>query len=300
MNTVSALRRFLAILGAMTGLLQAVCGAGDPPRLAVLGFAGSSRNQKVVANAFAEITSGKLTQSGKFEVVKPELTAETMEAGGGLQTLQKAASAADFGKALGCQYVVYGNVLDADVSTSRFSGYGVTTFKTTFGLRVDLKVLNVFNSKIVFSRLLQESEVKVNLNNPDGFSAALFSELSKRAVSGLEKPMLQALEADIRAGADALEKFLVSSPRDPSPSAALEGSPSKAAFRLRFDCAVPTASVEIDGIIEGTCSDSISVFAGLHELTVSARNYQPYKTRIRVTRDMVISVELAPQVTGKK
>lgn len=275
-------------------------GWADRPRVVVLGFGGDSRNQQIVGGAFTSITSGRLVNSGKFEVVKSEAVGETIAAKGGVKVLGSAHAVSDVGKALGCQYVVYGSVLDADVATSRFSGYGVTTFKTTFGLRVDLKILNVFDGKVVFSKLLEESEVKVNLNNPDGFSGPLFAELSKRAIGGLEYPMLQALDKDIRDSAPALEKFLEETPPASAQMGRQPPSGRVSTVKLSFDCTVPGASVEIDGIVEGVCSDSILVQTGLHEVIVTARNYQPYKTKIRLTKDTVVSVELVAVKSVKK
>lgn len=272
----------------------------ERPRLVVLGFGGDSRNQQIVGGAFTSITSGRLVNSGKFEVVKAEAAGETIAAKGGVKMLGSANAVAEVGKALGCQYVIYGSVLDADVATSRFSGYGVTTFKTTFGLRVDLKILNVFDGKVVFSKLLEASEAKVNLNNPDGFSGPIFAELSKRAVVGLEHPMLQALDKDIRESAPALEKFLEDTPAASSQLGRQPASGRESIVKLSFDCTVPSASVEIDGIVEGVCSDSIPVQAGLHDVTVTARNYQPYKTKIRLTKDTVVSVELVAVKSVKK
>jgi hypothetical protein len=275
----------------------------ESPRIAILGFSGDSRNQSIVAGAFTSVTSSRLVNSGKFEVVKPELTERAVAAGGGVGALASASAVSEFGKSLGCQYVVYGSVLNADVATNRFSGYGVTTFKTVFGLRVDFKILNVFDGRVVFSRILEDSETKVNLDNPDGFSAALFTEMSKRAVNGLESTMLVSLERNIREGALALEKFLGDGPgkaQTGSASAAVKHVSGERTAVLKFDCSVPSASVEVDGVIEGVCSDSISVSLGLHEISITARNYEAFKTKVRITKDTVIPVELKQNRVSKK
>lgn len=285
---------FLLLSGVAYALSEA-------PKIAVLGFSGDSRNQAIVAGAFTSLTSAKLVNSRKFEVVKPEVTERAVASSGGVGTLGNSTAVSEFGKALGCQYVVYGNVLGADVSTSRFSGYGVTSFKTNFGLRVDFKILNVFDGKVVFSKILEESEMKVNLNNPEGFSSALFSELSKRAILGLESPMLDSLERNIRESAPALQRFLEDGPSGGSSRSAVDKSfKQEQKVTLKFDCSVPSASVEIDGVIEGVCSDSISVSVGLHEISVKARNYEAFKTKVRLTKDTVIPVDLVALRSSKK
>ena len=277
----------------------------ETPRIAILGFSGDSRNQSIVAGAFTSVTSSRLVNSGKFEVVKPEVTERALAAGGGVGALASNSAVLEFGKSLGCQYVVYGSVLNADVATNRFSGYGVTTFKTNFGLRVDFKVLNVFDGRVVFSRIFEESETKVNLNNPDGFSASLFAEMSKRAMHGLESLMLVSLDRNIREGALALEKFLGDGPAKPPTAlnpatAGVKAAGGERTVTLKVDCSVPSASVEVDGVIEGVCSDPISVSLGLHEINITARHYEAFKTKVRITKDTVIPVELKQNRVSKK
>ena len=273
----------------------------EAPRVAVLGFSGDSRNQVIVAGAFTSLAAARLVNSRKFEVMKPEVTERTVASGGGVGALGSTAAVSEFGKALGCQYVVYGSVLGADVSTSRFSGYGVTSFKTNFGLRVDFKILNVFDGKVVFSRILEESEVKVNLNNPEGFSAPLFAELSKRAITGLEAPMLNSLERNIQDSAPALKRFLEDAPgATPGSFTAQPTAKEAQKVTLRFDCSVPNASVEIDGIIEGVCSEAFPVSVGLHEISIKARNYETFKTKVRLTKDTIVPVDLIGWRPSKK
>ena len=275
----------------------------ESPKIAILGFTGDSRNQSIVAGAFTSVTSSRLVNSGKFEVVKPEITERAVAAGGGVGALASNSAVSEFGKSLGCQYVVYGSVLNADVATNRFSGYGVTTFKTNFGLRVDFKVLNVFDGRVVFSKILEESETKVNLDNPDGFSSSLFAEMSKRAINGLESLMLVSLDRNIREGALALEKFLGNGPGKPPSApttAAVKTAGGERTAMLKVDCSVPSASVEVDGVIEGVCSDAISVSLGLHEISIKARNYEAFRTKVRITKDTVIPVELKQNRVSKK
>jgi hypothetical protein len=288
------MRRFLALLGLFAQTLFGVSAA--VPKIAILGFSGESRNQTIVAGAFTSVTSARLVNSGKFEVVKPEVTEKAVVAGGG-GALGSASAVAELGKSMGCQYVVYGSVMGADVSTSRFSGYGVTTFKTTFRLRVDYKVMNVFDGRVVFSKILEESETKVNLDNPDGFSSALFTEMSKRSIHGLESPMLTALDRNVRESAPALEKFLEDAPGKMALGSGGGGGGKMAT--LTFDCSVAGATVEVDGVIEGVCSDAISVTIGLHEISIAARNHEPFKTKVRVTKNTTIPVELKPIRSGK-
>jgi len=279
----------LACLACLLWLGETV-GFCEAPRLAVLVFSGEGRSQ-AVAQDFTSLTAARLVNSRKFEVVKPEAAERAAASMGGMSAMQSPVAIGDLGKALGCQYVVYGTVLGADVFTTQFSGYGVTSFKTQCGLRVDFKVLNAYDHRIVFSRTLEVSdEPTVQLNRPPGFNAPRFASLSKKALTDLESPMLASLDKDIRESAKALQQFLA----DKEPSAGAQK------VTLRFESNVPSASVEVDGVIEGTCADPISVALGLHEVSIRARSYEPFSKKIRMTKDTVIPVELVRVKTSKK
>jgi len=264
----------------------------DSPVVAVFGFCGTTRNQTVVANAFTSVLTQALAVSDKFEVMKAGAVVKAIDERGGISALADEKVVEVLAHEMACQYVVFGDVLNADVDSVRFSGYGVTSFKTTFNLRVSLKVLNVYSKAIVFAKILETSSApQVNIDTSPGFSAGVFTNLSKDVSKSVSAPMLTALLKDIRRDQLAQQKEFQTQESFPTPSSRMNGA-GLDQFIIRFDCNVPDASVEIDGVLEGTCSDKILVPAGVHEIVISARNYVSSRVKIRVSKETLVPVDL--------
>jgi hypothetical protein len=262
----------------------------DSPVVAVFGFCGTTRNQTVVANAFTSVLTQSLAVSDKFEVMKAGAVVKAIDERGGISALADEKVVEVLAHEMACQYVVFGDVLNADVDSVKFSGYGVTSFKTTFNLRVSLKVLNVYNKAIVFAKILETSSApQVNIDTSPGFSAGVFTNLSKDVSKSVSAPMLTALLKDIRKDQLAQQRELQA---QEVPSRSRMNGVGIDQFIIGFDCNVTDASVEIDGVLEGTCSDKIPVPAGVHEIVISARNYVSSRIKIRVNRDTVVPVDL--------
>jgi len=273
--------------------LSVASARAESPVVAVFGFCGNTRNQTVVASAFTSVLTQALANSGKFEVMKAGAVVKAIDEKGGISALADEKVVEALAHEMACQYVVFGDVMNADVNSSKFSGYGVTSFKTTFNLRVSLKVLNVYNKTIVFAQMLETaSPPQVNMDTSPGFSSGVFTNLSKDASRSVAAPMLAALVKDIRNDQLAQQKELQAqeNPQRPGTKGAVFDQ-----FTVEFTCNAPAATVEIDGVIEGNCSEKISVSAGVHEITISARKYAPLKIKLRVGKDIVMPVELVPQ-----
>jgi len=274
-------------------LLSAASSVGaDSPVVAVFGFCGTTRNQTVVANAFTSVLTQSLANSDKFEVMKAGAVVKAIDEKGGISALADEKVVETLAHEMACQYVVFGDVLNADVDSVKFSGYGVTSFKTTFNLRVSLKVLNVYNKAIVFAKMLETSSApQVNIDTSPGFSAGIFTTLSRDASKTVSAPMLAALLKDIRKDQLAQQKELQA--QETTPGSRVSAVVDQ--FIMGFDCNVPDASVEIDGVLEGNCSDKIPISSGVHEIVISARNYVPSKIKIRVSKDILLPVDLVRQ-----
>ncbi len=264
--------------------------SAEAPVVAVFGFCGSTKNQEIVANAFTSVVTQALSNSGKFELMKASAVVRAVDEKGGISALADEKVVEALAHEMACQYVVFGEVLNAEADSVKFSGYGVTSFKTTFNLKVSLKVLNVYNKTIVFAKMLENaSPPQVNINTSPGFSAGIFINLSKEASKSVSSPMLAALLKDIRNDQLSQQNELQSQ-NALQPSAATKAVPDE--FTIKLNCNVPDAYVEIDGVIEGQCSDQFSVSSGLHEIVVTARNFMPSKIKIRVTKNTVLPVSL--------
>jgi len=281
-----ALFCFLSLVILLTG--GTAWARADRPVVAVLGFAGATRNQDLVASACTSIITNALVNSDKFELIKAEAALSALDAGGGVGVLADEAAVTRLGSELGCQYVIFGEVTKADVNSQRFSGYGVTSYKTSYHLAVSLKAMDIYHKRIVFSRMLENSSSpNVSMDTSPGFVTSAFTELSKSPVVKVIPPLESALLKDIQADAsENLSQFNDSTPNAP-------GAASAGGYSLCFNCNVPAAMVEIDGVVEGTCADKISVAEGVHEVSISSSGYTPTKLKIRVSKDMTLPVELA-------
>ena len=266
----------------------------DRPIVAVLGFEGATRHQALVASASTSIITNALVNSDKFELIKAEAAVSALDAGGGVKVLANEAAVNRLGNELGCQYVIFGEVSNAEVNSQQFSGYGVTSYKTSYHLSVCIKVMDIYHKRIVFTRILENSSTPgVSLDSSPGFVTSAFTALAKKPVEKIILPLEAALLKDIKADANEnLSQF-----SDDTQNAT--NAPAQAGYSLRFTSNVPAAMVEIDGVVEGTCADKISVAEGVHEVSITSGGYAPVKLKIRISKDLSLPVELVSSKNRK-
>ena len=271
----------LLLIGLVTG---GTIVFAERPVVAVLGFTGATNQQAIVAATCTSILTDALVKSDNFELIKAEAVVSALDSGGGVAVFEDQSVVNRLGTELGCQYVVYGEVTNTEVDNHRFSGYGVTTYKTAYHLSVNLKVMDIYRKRIVFTRSLENSSVStVNVDRSPGFVAREFTKMVKAPFQKVISPLEKALLKDIEADAEGLTRF--------------SGNPGQNStfpknHVIQFKCNVPTALVEVDGVVEGTCEQKITLTVGVHEVSIAAVGYIPSKFKIRVSKEMTFSVEL--------
>lgn len=186
-------------------------------------------------------------------------------------------SSKQIGQMTGATHQVYGTVEDFRMEERKFSGYGVRSNNIVYGLDLIIKVVEVGSSKVVFSdRVSHEfSEIK--------------TQMSKASDTGMEKKLLQGA---IKKASDSIYKQF----KGPAVTQAAVSIPKVLVAPRGADGKEVAADVEIDGEWSGNTPAEIEVRSGKHQVTLSAKGYEPWTKTIDIRSGMKIS----PELTEKK
>ena len=243
--------------------------AQELPSLAIVDFDTTAVRYNFLGRQLAELINDAVINSNLFDVVEREklssvLKEQTFSASG----LVDHESAIQMGSLAGARYLMTGKVVSANIDKKSFTGYGVTTTKTTYNLKVSARVLDTKTGRVVFSRTEKSSNYSQQTNN---------MRISE------EEPFVTLAEEIAYRFAD----LLVQSGRF-QPEKKEEIALVKVDFRSQPD----TADVEVDGVFYGNAGSKIEVPEGLHNVKISLPGYEVWYKKVMLRNDSKIVATL--------
>lgn len=238
-------------------LLPSLVFAQDIPSIAVVDFDTSRVRYKDLGRQVAELISDAVINSNLFDVVEREklrtvLKEQTFSTSG----MVDPNSAIQMGAMMEAQYLMTGKVVAADVDKKSFSGYGVTTTKTTYILKVSARVLDTKTGRVLFSRTETASNYSQATNNlrvsGEGAFIALAEEIAYRFADLL-----------VQSGKFQPEK-----------------KEEIALVKVKFISEPDVADIEVDGVFYGNAGGEIEVPSGLHGVKISLPGYDAWEKEV--------------------
>jgi len=240
--------------------------------IAVVDF--TSSRSTPYRESLPELVVNELVNSGEFDVLEREkLTSIVGEIGfqnsSGFVSPEQAVQV---GNMSGAKLIVTGHVLDHGQETQTYSGYGVTTRKTTYRLKARMEVIDVTTGSKLFSQVADATrEVQaIQGQNYGNTERGLASQVAQKLVAA----MLESKRI----------KMLVDGP--PAVSIAVTSEP-------------PEGDVEIDGIYYGMAGEPIELVPGNHQIKVSLPGYEDWEKTVMVREGTKVRARLRPAPPGE-
>jgi len=243
-----------------------------PPTLAVLPFTASQPSS--YAESLAQAVGNELVNSGSFQVLERArlgavLNEVEFQRSGGFVAPENAVQT---GRTLGARVLITGHVLDSGRESQKYSGYGITTTKTTYRLQARLDALDVETGAKLFSRVDEVSAEaqSVQGSRVDSTQQNLAPQLARKLVGAL------LASGSVRALTERSEVISFEVIAEP-----------------------PTADVEIDGTYYGSAGGSFELSPGFHEVKVTSAGYLDWSKRVLVRQGARVVARLQPDDTAR-
>jgi curli biogenesis system outer membrane secretion channel CsgG len=250
-------------------LLPLTSAMAELPTLAVVDFNTTSRQHGYLGKQTAELISDAVVNSGLFDVVERDklqsILKEQSFSGGGLVDQ---GSAIQMGAMLGAQYLMTGEIIAADVAKNSFRGYGVTTTKTTYSLKVAVKVVDTKTGRVLFSGKETTSSSSQGTNNLHVNDRGSFVNLAER----LSNKFADRLAASGKFSAQ--EEVVV------------------AMVNVAFSSSPDSADVEVDSVFYGNAGDTLEVPGGMHSVKISLPGYDVWEKKVMLREGQKIKATL--------
>ncbi len=251
-------------------LLLPINAVAEMPLLAVVDFDTTSVRYNTLGRQFAELIGNAVINSGTFDVVeRDKLNTILKEQAFSNSGMVDPNSAVQMGAMLGAQYLMTGKVISANIGKKKFSGYGVTSTKTTFVLKASTRVLDTKTGRVMFSSTETASSSTQgtgNLNVSTG--GASFVSLAERIAYRF---------------ADKLAKR----------SAKFKPEKQEIVMvKVNVTSSPEAADVEVDGIFYGNAGSEIELPSGLKTVKISLPGYDVWQKKVMVRDGMNIRATL--------
>lgn len=238
------------------------------PSIAVVDFDRTGIRYTYLSKEMANLISNQLVNYSQFIVVERErlnsIMGEIKLSSSGLVASNQVIQ---IGNLTGAEYLLTGQILNADIDRKTFSGYGVKTTKETYHLGASIRILETQTGTIVFSdsqqaeHTLQDTQSSSNKNRT-------FTELAQQLSTGFVKQINQS------------NQF----------KAAQEVTPNSVLVQVQ---SVPNeADVEIDGVFYGNAGESLSLPAGMHTVKISLPGYDAWEKKVLLRENLSIKARL--------
>ena len=250
-------------------LLPLTSAMAELPTLAVVDFNTKSSKYGYLGKQTAELMSDAVVNSGLFDVVERDklqsILKEQSFSGGGLVDQS---SAIQMGAMSGAQYLMTGEIISADVSKNSFRGYGVTTTKTTYSLKIAVKVLDTKTGRVLFSGKETTSSSSQGTNNLHVNSRGSFVNLAERLSDKFADRLADSGKFS------AQEEVVV------------------AMVNVAFSSSPDTADVEVDSVFYGNAGDTLEVPGGMHMVKISLPGYDVWEKKVMLKEGQKIKATL--------
>lgn len=244
--------------------------AEAPPLLAVVDFDTTSVRYNMLGRQFAELIGNAIINSGTFDVVeRAKLDTILKEQNFSNSGLVDQGSAIQMGAMLGAQYLMTGKVISANVGKESFSGYGVTTTKTTYVLKASTRVLDTKTGRVMFSSTDTASSSSQGSNNLRVSEGGSFVSLAERIAYRF---------------ADRLAKR--------SAKFQPETKQETVLAKIHVTSVPEAADVEVDGIFYGNAGSEIELPSGLRTVKISLPGYDVWQKKVMVRDGMSLRATL--------
>jgi hypothetical protein len=263
--------RMFAYLLLLTGVHAAAT-----PKIAVVDFDTHQYSAQLPGAQLADYVTDELVNCGLFEVIEREKLASVMrEIAFGQSGMADPATASQFGRVLGAQYLLTGRVVSLEREEKSFSGYGVNTRNTVLTLSVALRIVDVQSGSIRFSGRTRTQRV---INEAGGLSVGANSPHTALA----EKAAMEMVQEIVKSGRFSGEQSA--------------GTAATARGVKVTVLSVPEgADVEVDGIFYGNTGGELTIPAGMRRIRITLAGYQPWEKQVMVNDGAKFTATLAPE-----
>lgn len=230
--------------------------AQELPSLAVVDFDTTATRYNFLGRQLAELINDAVINSNLFDVVEREkLTSIVKEQTFSASGMVDPETAIQMGSIAGARYLMTGKVVSADIDKKTFTGYGVTTKKTTYNMKVSARVVDTKTGRVKFSRTEKASSTSQATNNMTISEEQPFVTLAEEIAYRFVDHLVQS------------EKFKP------------EKKDEVAMVKVNFLSNPETADVEVDGIFYGNAGSEIDVPGGLHTVKISLPGYDVWEKK---------------------
>ncbi|MFT2092827.1 CsgG/HfaB family protein [Paraglaciecola sp. 2405UD69-4] len=238
------------------------------PSIAVIDFDRSSIRYPYLSQEISNLISDQLVNYSQFIVVERERLKSVMgEINLSSSGLVATNQVIQIGKLTGAEFLLTGQILNADIDKKTFSGYGVRTTKETYYLGISIRILDTQTGTIVFSdsqqaeHTLQDTQNRSNRNRT---FIQLAEQLSNSFVSKINQS----------------NRFKVQQNTTPSTvSVEVQSTPEE-------------ADVEVDGVFYGNAGDSLSLPTGMHTVKISLPGFDAWEKKVLIKENLSIKAKL--------
>ncbi|MEP1385271.1 MAG: CsgG/HfaB family protein [Paraglaciecola sp.] len=261
------LRSSLFSMALLTMLLVSQSALSNP-RIAVIDFDRTGIRYPYLSQEIANLLSNQLVNYSQFIVVERERLNSIM---GELKLSSSGLVASNhviqIGNLTGAEYLLTGQILNADIDRETFSGYGVRTTKETYHLGVSVRILDTQTGAIVFSDSLQAEHTLQDSQNRSNKNRT-FTELAQQISTSFVEQINQSNQFKLE--------------QDNTPSSVL----------VQIQSVPDEADVEIDGVFYGNAGESLSLPAGMHTVKISIPGYDAWEKKVLLRENLSIKARL--------
>ncbi len=243
----------------------------EMPLIAIVDFDTTSVRYNMLGRQFAELIGNAVINSGTFDVLEREkLDTILKEQAFANSAMVDPNNAVQMGAMLGAPYLMTGKVISANIGKKKFSGYGVTSTKTTFVLKASTRVLDTRTGRVMFSSTETASSStqgtgNLNVSTGGGSFVSLAEKIAYRFADKLAKRSA---------------KF--------QPKKTEEVTMVK----VNVTSSPEAADVEVDGIFYGNAGSEVELPSGLKTVKISLPGYDVWQKKVMVREGMNIRATL--------
>ncbi len=251
------------------GLFSSLAFSQELPSLAVVDFDTTHTKYNYLGRQLAELIGDSVINSNLFDVVERDklntIVKEQSFSGSGMVDPNFAIR---MGSMVGARYLMTGKVVSADVEKTSFSGYGVSTMKTTYTMKVSARVIDTKTGRVMFSGTETDSTYTQSTDSLRVSGKGAFVKLAEIIAHRFVDRLNQS------------GKF--------KPEKKEELTLVKVQFHSKPD----EADVEVDGVFYGNAVGEIEVPGGLHTVRISLPGYDVWEKKVMLRKESKIIATL--------
>lgn len=246
--------------------LPAFAFSQEEPAIAVVDFT-SAVNTRLI-NKLPDLIVDRLVNAGYVVVERDKFSSAIDEMSAGQSGLLDSSTAANIGNMMGAKLIVTGNILNHSSSKKSAMVYGSRVTKITQTLEARMEVLDVERGTKIFSKTAEETSV----NSVSGFAdTGTATDVGDAVARKLVNAMLGSKSVK-----DAVK---VLSGEQETVTVTIASTPEG-------------ADVEIDGVFLGQAGNLFDLAPGLHTITVSYPDHEPWEKQVMVKEGMSFNARL--------